>query len=270
MSLIFHLWTYNYCCLSGHGSCTDIIRKRKLSPLSPAVYSANTSPPKWICIFVSCDKSALTSRRTQAASIAYMFPRSLPSADTSINRRTLNVCRRQRKLANSLLSVIPPAEFVSKAMEYEVLFNKDAVLVCDGGIDHNVPISPPPNKVCIIICYRPISVIPISSMHSMIYLLPYLYQSKTSSHGVLSKSINISMLHHLLLVLAANVGDMSASCHRLVTLSPWLATTGLSWRQKRCDVVIYPCRRAIIESVPAKKMRMSRPPKFYLFSPLPT
>ena len=46
-------------------------------------------------------------------------------------------------------------------MEYEVLFNKDAVLVCDGGIDHNVPISPPPNKVCIIVFCHPISDIPI-------------------------------------------------------------------------------------------------------------
>jgi len=129
---------------------------------------------------------------------------------------------------------------------------------------------PHPTRYVLLFFVVPYLIFRFSSMHSMIYLLPYLYQSKTSSHGVLSKSINISMLHHLLLVLAANVGDMSASCHRLVTLSPWLATTGLSWRQKRCDVVIYPCRRAIIESVPAKKMRMSRPPKFYLFSPLPT
>ena len=126
-----------------------------------------------------------------------MFPRSLPSTDTSINRRTLNLRRRQRKLANSLLSVTPPAEFESKAMEYEVLFNKDTVLVCDGGIDHNVPIRPPPNKVCIIICCRPIFL----SMHAIKYLLPYLYQSTTSHLGVHSKSINISTLRHLLLVI---------------------------------------------------------------------
>ena len=198
MSLIFHLWSYNYCCLSGHGSRTDIIRKRKSSlPSAAAPYSANTSPPKWICIFVSCDKSALTSRRTQAASIAYMFPLSLPSADKSINCHTLNVRRRQRKLAKSLFSVMPPAEFVSKATEYVILFNKDALLVCDAGIDHNVPISPPPNKVCIIICCRPIFL----SMHAIKYLLPYLYQSTTSHLGVHSKSINISTLRHLLLVI---------------------------------------------------------------------
>ena len=63
--------------------------------------------------------------------------------------RFSNVRRRRKKLANVLVDLNIPAEFVSKQEEYVGLYNKDVVIVCDGGIDHDVPICPPPNKVSI-------------------------------------------------------------------------------------------------------------------------
>jgi hypothetical protein len=161
ISIILYRSTHPSGYFVGQGSRTDINRKRKLicpvsniqpqaSPTSAVLYSANTSPPKWIRIFVSPER---TSRRTQAASIAYMFPQFLHPANTpTIHRHSLNVRQRRMKLENTLLSVTLPAEFSSKAMEYNMLYQKDVVLVCDGGIDHQVPLCPPPTKVIIIIC----------------------------------------------------------------------------------------------------------------------
>jgi hypothetical protein len=140
---------------------TDITCKKKLNsrvsenppkapPTSAALYAANISPPNWICIFISSDPLKVTSRRTQAASIAYMCPKYLNSAYAPNIIRFSNVRRRRMKLANVLVDFHIPAEFVSKQEEYAGLYHKDVVIVCDGGIDHDVPIRPPPNKVSII------------------------------------------------------------------------------------------------------------------------
>ena len=126
-----------------------------------------------------------------------LFPQSLPS-----NRHILNVCRRQRKLANSLLSVMPLAIFFSKAIEYEVLFNNDVVLVCNGGINHNVPICPPPNKVCIIICCRPLSGILISSILNDIFV------------AISVSKYNIKSWHPLK-IYQHLYAPSSPSCHRM-------------------------------------------------------
>ena len=154
-----HILTF---CFVAQGLRADITRKRKLncsvsenppkaSPTSAGLYAATISPPKWIRVFVSNNPVKFTSRRTQAASIAYMCPKYLNSAHAPTIIRFSNVRQRRIKLANILDDLIIPAEFVSKQKEYEGLYNNDVVLVCDGGIDHDVPIRPPPNKVCIII-----------------------------------------------------------------------------------------------------------------------
>ena len=156
-SIIMYWFHILIICFVAQGLRTDITRKRKLNsrvsdnppkapPTSAALYAANISPPNWIGVFVSGDPLKLTSRRTQAASIAYMCPKYLNSAYAPNIIRFSNVCRRRMKLVNVLIDLHIPAEFVSKQEEYAGLYNKDVVIVCDGGIDHDVPIRPHPTR----------------------------------------------------------------------------------------------------------------------------
>ena len=43
-----------------------------------------------------------------------------------------------------------PPQFISKATMWVVNFDGGVVIVCDGGIDHNITKKPPPNKVSVI------------------------------------------------------------------------------------------------------------------------
>jgi len=45
--------------------------------------------------------------------------------------------------------MVPP-QFISKATMWVDNFDGGVVIVCDGGIDHNITKKPPPNKVSVI------------------------------------------------------------------------------------------------------------------------
>jgi hypothetical protein len=65
------------------------------------------------------------------------------------------------------------------------------VLVCDGGIDHDVPICPPPNKVSIIlILFFSAFVILLSQIHNS--MINYHRRIKKAQHHIMASSQNTS------------------------------------------------------------------------------
>lgn len=112
-------------------------------PMRPSVfvlYSANLIPPSWIHVYKSIEP---TSRRTQAAAIAYMFPHHINMMKIRVHLRVVTALRRRIKLDTCLECVRVPPHFIPKANDaYE-----ESVVVCDGGTDHKLPKSPPQNKV---------------------------------------------------------------------------------------------------------------------------
>ena len=105
-------------------------------------------PPPWIRIFRSIKS---TSRRTQAAAIAYMFPHCLGATKVSVELRHLTARNRTLKLDSTMVNVCCSPEFCNAAADHTTAFDRKVALVCDGGCDHNIPSSPPSNKVSIIV-----------------------------------------------------------------------------------------------------------------------
>lgn len=137
------------------GSRSDLYRKRKMDSLSIpmylpvsnylmirssvyVLYSANITPPAWSLVFKGVES---TSRRTQAAAIAYMYPHHIHSVmKPSIHLRVTTACDCRIKLDMTMSSVSVPPQFVHNNYHD---FAKVAT-VCDGGIDHHVSNHPPP------------------------------------------------------------------------------------------------------------------------------
>jgi hypothetical protein len=109
------------------------------------LYSSNIVPPSWIHVFKGTES---TSLRSQAAAIAYMFPHVINNMiGIRIHLRPVTACNRRIKLETHLQSVHVPPHFIPQMNdEYE-----EVVVVCDGGVDHTIPNSPPRNKVSIAI-----------------------------------------------------------------------------------------------------------------------
>ena len=110
------------------------------------LYSANLAPPSWVHVFraVTC-----TSVRTQAASIAYMFPHHINMMTQWTPLRFMTARKRCIKHEFYLQNVMVPPQFISKATMWVDNFDGGVVVVCDGGIDHNITKKPPPNKVSV-------------------------------------------------------------------------------------------------------------------------
>lgn len=102
------------------------------------LYSANITPPAWIAVFKSVEP---TSRRTQAAAIAYMFPHHIESAmKLRIHWRFKTARNRRIKLDTLMHNVCVPPHFQKNNYhDYEKV-----ATVCDGGIDHHISNRPPP------------------------------------------------------------------------------------------------------------------------------
>ena len=118
-----------------------------LYPSSPTLYSGNISLPPWIHIYRSIKS---TSRRAQAAAVAYMFPHYFGMAN-KINVILRNVTARNRctKLQATMLDVSCPPTFMEAIDSNTNLFDRKVSLVCDGGSDHIIPSIPPQNKASI-------------------------------------------------------------------------------------------------------------------------
>ena len=98
-------------------------------------------PPPWIRIFKA---NTSTSRRTQAAIMAYMKP----SCITNCNSTAIDLCstttvKRRIKLEFYMNKVIVPPCFTILAAKYADKLNNNIALVCDGGINNYIPLSPP-------------------------------------------------------------------------------------------------------------------------------
>ena len=133
--------------LSVQGTRSDIKHRLPLYPSSPTLYSGNTSLPPWIHIYRS---SKSTSRRTQAAAVAYMFPQYFGMANKiNVILRNVTACNRCSKLQSTMLEVSCPPTFMEAIDSNTDLFEGKVALVCDGGIDHIIPSTPPPNKASI-------------------------------------------------------------------------------------------------------------------------
>lgn len=125
--------------------CSHDVEHRATSVTSSpiVIYSGNTSPPQWIRIFRA---NTSTSRRTQAAAIAYMFPHLIDKMNIRVYMRSLTAGNRRSKMELYLAIITPPPQFAERADIHTDLAQNKAVLVCDGGIDHIVTPSPPPEQ----------------------------------------------------------------------------------------------------------------------------
>ena len=146
------------------GFRADLHRKRKLdidlTSIYPQVskywlmrscifvlYSANTTLPAWSLIFKGVES---TSRRTQAAAIAYLYPHHVPNMmKPRIHLRSTTAHNRRIKLDTFLHCVSPPPQFAHNTYhDYEKV-----PTVCDGGIDHHISKRPPPQPKVSCGCY---------------------------------------------------------------------------------------------------------------------
>ena len=85
-----------------------------------------------------------TSRRTQAAIMAYMKPSCITNCNsTAIDFCSLTTAKRSIKLEFYMNKVIVPPCFTILAAKYVDKLNNNIALVCDGGIDNYIPLSPP-------------------------------------------------------------------------------------------------------------------------------
>lgn len=129
------------------GFRSDIIRKRKSDIVAEDSISSNTnvSPPRWIRIFKA---NTPTSRRTQAAAMAYMTPACTHlDNNTAIDLLATTTARRRMKLDMYINHINVPYCFLVMARNFADALNDNLSLVCDGGIDNDVPPLPPQIKV---------------------------------------------------------------------------------------------------------------------------
>ena len=128
------------------------------------------APPPWIRIFKA---NTSTSRRTQAAAIAYMFPSCYRVSNiTAMVFRSSSASRRRIKLDGRTHCIVVPPQFAVMAEIYASEMKNGNAVVCDGGIDYSLPQLPPRNKVFI-----DVYVFFLLSPICLIYPF-FLYQSK--------------------------------------------------------------------------------------------
>jgi len=84
----------------------DVVPDMPMRPSVFVLYSANLIPPSWIHVYKSIEP---TSRRTQAAAIAYMFPHHINMMKIRVHLRVVTALRRRIKLDTCLECVrVPP------------------------------------------------------------------------------------------------------------------------------------------------------------------
>ena len=134
-------------------------------------------PPAWAHIFKGVES---TSRRTQAAAIAYLYPHHVPNMmHPWIHFRFTTAHNRRIKLDQFLQCVSPPPQFANNIHDdYEKV-----AIVCDGGIDHHVSKRPPPQPK-VSVCF---SLILFALCFILIYISPHRVIIHCS-HGVFLKS----------------------------------------------------------------------------------
>jgi hypothetical protein len=84
-----------------------------------------------------------------------MFPHLIDKMNIRVYMRSLTAGNRRSKMELYLAIITPPPQFAERADIHTDLAQNKAVLVCDGGIDHIVTPSPPPNKAShLFMCIR--------------------------------------------------------------------------------------------------------------------
>ena len=108
--------------------------------------------PSWVHVFYNSNTRNFppSSQRTQAAAIAYKFANSIRTI--SFHLQSVSASLRDRKLRERLVSITIPPLFHSIAVSHSKSWMQSTVIVCDGGIDHSLPLSPPSHKVSIFHC----------------------------------------------------------------------------------------------------------------------
>ena len=80
--------------------------------------------------------------------MAYMIPSSMTTCNTTaIELRSLTTAKRRMKLDLYMTKVSVPHCFTALAAKHSEELNNNIAIVCDGGIDKCIPLSPPPSKV---------------------------------------------------------------------------------------------------------------------------
>lgn len=132
------------------GSRSDLRAKKERQCTATVLASDNFYsgqqhvPPSWVHVFYSSNtpKPSPSSQRTQAAAIAFLFsPKNVNNISSQLRSQILSV--RDRKLLKRFVFITIPPLFHSIAKEHSKSWTKSEVIVCDGGIDHIIPSSPP-------------------------------------------------------------------------------------------------------------------------------
>jgi len=131
-------YSNSYCRSMQVKVCAQISTGKGQTTFILVVYICRTLPPPCICIFKA---NTSTSRRTQAAAIAYMYPSyfSISSNIIAMQRSSMSVARRRMKLDMYMNCVKVPPRFAVMAKQHAEQMINDVAIVCDGGIDHCVP-----------------------------------------------------------------------------------------------------------------------------------
>jgi hypothetical protein len=79
-----------------------------------------------------------------------MFPELYNGMNARVHLRIITTLNRRHKLDSQIMNINIPPKFVASAVTHTSLLIDNTVLVCDGGIDHTIPVFPPPNKVIIL------------------------------------------------------------------------------------------------------------------------
>jgi len=136
------LWLLNL----AQGSRTDLLHKRRRNCPRNNLNSLITFPP-WIRIFRA---NTSTSRRTQAAALAYMFPSCYRvSTTTAMVCRSSSASRCRIKLDARMHCIVVPSQFAVMVEIYASEIKNGNAVVCNEGINYSVPQLPPRNKVII-------------------------------------------------------------------------------------------------------------------------
>jgi len=150
--LLFHITLFIL--FLGQGSRTDLRQKKRLCTHFPRAILISSDVlqlclPSWVHVFYNSNTRNFppSSQRTQAAAIAYKFANSIRTI--SFHLQSVSASLRDRKLRERLVSITIPPLFHSIAVSHSKSWMQSTVIVCDGGIDHSLPLSPPSHKVSI-------------------------------------------------------------------------------------------------------------------------
>jgi hypothetical protein len=141
----------NHACYPAQGFRSDLLRKRKNDVENRISLNSNTSSPAWIRIFKA---NTSTSHHTQAAPMAYVIPAPCinKSNNTALDLRATTTAWRRLKLNIYMNNINVPPRFTVMAGNYKDELTDNISLVCDGGIDYDVPQLPPQSMVSRSMC----------------------------------------------------------------------------------------------------------------------